>query len=475
MSVTGEPDARGLAAGERTRERGLAGIGAAIAERGFGAREALASLVALVAMLVFIAPGLRSLVPIGAPGSTLPRWILGVLHPLADTQLPLAFPLACTIIALISVAWLLILGDAESLPLKPVVWALGVVYVLLLLAPPLLSTDVFTYLASGRLQVLHGVNPYLNGPVVRPQDPVFGWTGLLWCDTPTVYGPIFTLLSAALANFSLSVGLWSLKLVAVLSAAACAALTWMIAKELGRPPMTAMLFVALNPVLLIHGIGGGHNDLMMLAVVLLAVWLTVVGRPAAGGATLSAAVAVKATAGLVLPFLIIGAGRTSARGSRRSAAGFAAGALLIGAVATLIYGFSWLRIPGTISRASARNVQEMSSIPGMLVSYSGFGTIGSAGRVVLAAAALACFLLAIRYALGGGQRWVTGAGVVVVASLALSIQLHPWYIALALPFAALSDSRRLRIGAVVLTFVALILMPSIREIVPIGLDWPYRG
>lgn len=450
---------------------GLIGL---LAARGYGAREALASLVALVAMLVFVAPGLRSLVPIGAPGSTLPAWLLGVFAPLADTQLPLALPLACVIIGLIALAWLVILRDAESLPLKPVVWSLAVVYLLLLLAPPLLSTDVFTYLSSGRLQVLHSVNPYLNGPVVRPQDPVFGWTGLLWCDTPTVYGPIFTLLSAALANFSLAVGLWSLKLVGALSAAACASLTWMIAKQIGRPPMTAMLFVALNPVFLIHGIGGGHNDLLMLAGVLFAVWLTVIARPAAGGAALATAVSIKATAGLVLPFVIIGAGRFSDRGARRSAAGFAGGALLIGTVATLIYGFSWLRIPGTISRASARNVQEMSSIPGMLVSYSGLGTIGSAGRVVLAAAALACFVLAIRHALKGGQRWITGAGVVVVTSLALSIQLHPWYIVLSLPFAALSDSRRLRVGVIVLTFIALILMPSVRYLAPVGLDWPYR-
>jgi alpha-1,6-mannosyltransferase len=357
--------------------------------------------------------------------------------------------------------------------MRPVLWAIGLIYAMLLIAPPLLSTDVFTYLSAGRLEVLHGINPYLHGPVVKPEDPVFGWTGLVWCDTPTVYGPVFSLFSAALANSSLAFGLWTLKAVAALSAVACAALTWSIAKAIDRPAIPAMLFVALNPVLLIHGIGGGHNDLLMLAAVLLAVRLAVGSRPAAAGGVLAAAVAIKATAGLVLPFLVIGAGRHVERGSRRAAAGFAAVFVTIGAVGTLIYGFSWLRIPSTIANGVTRNAGELSSIPGMIFGYGRLGELGAPARIVLGVAGLICLILAVRFALKGGERWISGAGFAILAAMVFTSQLHPWYIVLVLPFAALSDDRRVKGGAIALTIAVLLAIPLIRHLSPIGYAWPY--
>ena len=440
------------------------------ADRGFGGREALAAMVVLTAVLVLLSTNLRWLVPIGAPGSTLPRWILGPIASLGNHDLPIAGPIAAASFGLLTLGWLLVLRDAESLPLRAVMWAIGVIYAMLLIAPPLLSTDVFTYLSAGRLEVLHGINPYLHGPVVKPEDPVFGWTGLVWCDTPTVYGPIFSLISAALANSSLAFGLWTLKLVAALSALACAALTWSIAKAIGRPAMPAMLFVALNPVLLVHGIGGGHNDLLMLAAVLLAVRLAVGARPMAAGGVLASAVAIKATAGLVLP---IGAGRRADRGARRAAAGFAAVFVTIGAVGTLVYGFSWLRIPSTIANGVSRNAGELSSIPGMIAGYGRLGELGAPARIVLGVGALICLIAAVRFALKGGDRWIAGAGFAVLAAMVFTSQLHPWYIVLVLPFAALSDDRRVKGGAIALTIAVLLAIPLIRHLSPIGYAWPY--
>ena len=473
MSITEDLGSGGsalkTAVGRRPR------IVSVLADRGFGSREALAALVALIALLVLAAPAVRWLVPIGAPGSRLPDWIVGPLSPLAGNRLPGGPPVGWAILLLVTLCWLVVMSDCESLALKPVVWSIGIVYGLLLIAPPLLSTDVFTYLSAGRLQVLHGVNPYLHGPVVRPQDPVFAWTGLVWCDTPTVYGPVFSLLSAGLAGFGLAFGLWAMKLIAVLSAAACAALVWSIAKRLNRPAMTAMLFVALNPVLLAHGIGGAHNDLLMLAVVLLAVRLVIDAKPVHAGAVLAGAMAIKPTAGLVLPFLIIGAREYSIRGGRRCAAGFAAAGGALAALGFAIYGATWLAVPITISRGPARQVGVLESIPGMFAGYLRLGTIGPVASGVLVFAAVVAIILAGRFALRGEGRWVTATAVGVMTTLAFATQLHAWYILLALPFAALSPDARVRKAAIALTITVLLVIPAIRGILPIGVTWPYKG
>lgn len=474
MSITedlGGPGTGRLKSRAHTRPR----IAEALAERGFGSREALAAQVALVGLLVLAAPAVRWLVPIGAPGSRLPDWIVGPLSPLAGNRLPGGPPVGWAILLLITLSWLIVLTDCESLALKPVMWSIGIIYGLLLIAPPLLSTDVFTYLSAGRLQVLHGVNPYLHGPVVRPQDPVFAWTGLVWCDTPTVYGPAFSLLSAGLAGFGLAFGLWSMKLIAALSAVACAALVWSIAKRLGRPAMTAMIFVALNPVLLAHGIGGAHNDLMMLAAVLFAVRLVIDAKPVHAGAVLAGAMAIKPTAGLVLPFLIIGAREYALRGGRRCAAGFAGAGAVLAGIGFAIYGFSWLAVPITISRGPARQVGVLESIPGMFAGYLRLGTIGPVASAVLVSAAVVAIALAVRFALAREGRWITAAAIGVMTTLAFATQLHAWYILLALPFAALSPDARVRKAAVAMTVTVLLVIPAIRGILPIGVTWPYKG
>ncbi len=458
-----------------TSKDSIARFAKACASVGIGAREALATIIGVTLILVLLAPRVRWLVPVGAPGSTVPNWIMGPLAPLAGSQIPFGKALALGLFAVMAMAWIVVVADADSLPFRAVVWGIGIVYALLLIAPPLLSTDVFTYLSAGRLEMLHGVNPYLHGPVVRPQDPVFAWTGLIWCDTPTVYGPLFSLLSAGLAGFGLAFGLWALKLIAVAAAAACAALTWSIAKQLDRPPVPATLFVALNPVLLAHAIGGAHNDLLMLATVLVAVKLCISAKPAKAGAAVAVAVAIKATAGLVLPFLIIGARGYAERGGRLVALGFAAAGAIVGGIGIWIYGLSWLAIPITVSRGPARHVGELNSVPGFLAGYLRLGAIGPVTSALLVAAAVVSIGLSIRFALKGGDRWLAAAAFAVVSTLAFSTQLHAWYILLCLPLAALSNDPRARKAAIAITIAVLVLIPSVRALLPIGGTWPYGG
>ena len=63
--------------------------------------------------------------------------------------------------------------------------------------------------------------------------------------------------------------------------------------------------LGLNPVWLLWGVGGAHNDLLMLAALTAAATLALAGAHGRAGAALAAAVAVKASAGLALPFVLL--------------------------------------------------------------------------------------------------------------------------------------------------------------------------
>ncbi len=165
--------------------------------------------------------------------------------------------------------WLLyvaVLVRARDLPARSVLWVIAGLHLLFLLAPPLLSQDVFSYIAYARLGVEHSLNPYTHSPLDIPGDPVFAFAGSK--DAVSVYGPLFTLLTYALAPLGVAGAFWVLKGVAAACSFGVVVLVWKGAKALGRDPVVPALLVGLNPLMLVHVVGGAHNEaLVMLLVV----------------------------------------------------------------------------------------------------------------------------------------------------------------------------------------------------------------
>ncbi len=182
--------------------------------------------------------------------------------------------------------------------------------------PILISTDVFSYIAYARMGVEHGLNPYLHGPVAIVGDPVFRYVGHDWSHVATAYGPIYTLLSYPLAPLGVVGALWGMKLEALFASAGMLALTWRCARARDLDPALAILAVGANPLYVIYGLGGAHNDLIMMLAMMAAVSLTVAGAPtsrreATAAALVVAGALVKATVAALLPFMILSRGRSS--------------------------------------------------------------------------------------------------------------------------------------------------------------------
>jgi alpha-1,6-mannosyltransferase len=214
------------------------------------------------------------------------------------------------------------------------------------------------------------------------------------------------------------------------------------ARRLGADPLRAAAFVGLNPLLLVWAVGGAHNDLLATVVVLGGVRLAIAGRARGSGALLVLAAALKASAGVALPYAVIGA-----RERRRALAGalLAAGAVVMAAVA--VFGAD---VTGFVQ--ANRDQQQMvarTSVPNQLGVLLGSDGITPAIRA-LAFAVLAATLSWTLSRAWRGADWIACAGWATLALIACSAWVMPWYAVWLLPLAAIGRDRRLTAATLVL-------------------------
>lgn len=394
--------------------------------------------VAAAALPSFFVPAARS----GMPG-----WMQG---PLADLAPSPGLTVSLLLIAAMYAGYLLVVRYSDSV--RPA-WALGAilaVHLVFLLAPPLLSTDVFGYLAYGRLWGVHGLNPYTHAVEEIPTDVINNYLSRAWPESlSTPYGPLFVLLASALAKLPIAAGLWFLKVLSTASALGCTLLVWRCAKRLGRPAVPAALFVGLNPLWLAWAVAGAHNDTLMMLLVLAGVTLAVSQHERLAGGALALAIAVKATAGLALAFLWLGSDR---RGS--VLLGALSAGVVIAAVSLAALGTDVLHYPATLAEQGSHVSRQ--NVPQHLGHLLGFGGI-TPGLKLVAAVCFFAALAALLFSVWRGADWIGAAGWATVAFLITTTSLHPWYIVALLPLAAIADSARLRVAALAMTALLILV------------------
>ncbi|POX43823.1 polyprenol phosphomannose-dependent alpha 1,6 mannosyltransferase MptB [Streptomyces sp. Ru72] len=135
----------------------------------------------------------------------------------------------------------------------------------LLLAPPLFSRDVYSYLAQGAMVHAH-LDVYAYGPA-QLGGPLADEVAPVWRDTAAPYGPVFLVVASALSGLTrgeLPAGLLGMRLVALLGVALMAFALPRLARHCGADPAAALWLGALNPLVLLHLVAGAHNDAIML-------------------------------------------------------------------------------------------------------------------------------------------------------------------------------------------------------------------
>ncbi len=164
------------------------------------------------------------------------------------------------------------------------------------------------------------------------------------------------------------------------------------------------------------------------------------------------AIAVKLSAGLLLPFALArGLARKTRTGRFDMLAGAGVAALALGGFAFALFGTGPLHLPSTLS--TIQNQGDWHSIPGFIATRLGFAAVGHVTGYVLAAVFVVVLLVLLRRVARGQIDWIDGAGWATVAILLTTSSLLPWYVAWLIPFAALASDRRLWKIAIVMTGV----------------------
>jgi alpha-1,6-mannosyltransferase len=455
IEATTQTPARGTGDGRRSpRARGEADS----VERPHRSRALRAlgagGLLGILASVFLLSAGTASNPTIYVPARTggWPDWLAGPLRGLGMGAISSSEFQALTLIMCAGYVAALVAAHARTLSLRAIVVAIVAANLILLLGPPLISQDVFGYLAFARMGVLHGLDPYTHVAFQAPTDPIYPFIG--WPFQHSPYGPLFTLASYATAPLGLAGGLWTLKAVVVAGSLAAVALTARAAGAMGHSRRYAAAFVGLNPVMLELAVGGAHNDTIVLAFLAGALALTAGASPRfrGGALSLAAGIGVKVTAGIVLPFLMLAP--STWRERTRVALAAILGLALVAGLGLIGFGSHALGFLGAVGEQ--QQLVAVHSIPAETARLVGLqGTPGWWRHCFVAV-----FVLVLAYSLwrtARGADWRVAAGWSTLALLLSTAWLLPWYAIWPLPLAAVGGDRRLRAATLVVCAYAILI------------------
>jgi hypothetical protein len=286
-----------------------------------------------------------------------------------------------------------------------------------LAGPLLISRDVYSYWASGRVVAVHDANPFTTVPATFPQDPAT--RAAAWREQTSVYGPVFALASAAVAGVGgRSAESTALAFRAIAAGAGIAATV--LAAMIARRKAFAAAFLGWNPIVALSFAGGGHNDAWMLVLLLAALALAARKRDFEGGVLWVLAAAIKAPAFALLLLQL-------PRSRRGLGIGAALAAVVSAAVATVVFGPAWLAAGSQLAGRETR--------VGLPARLEQLGVAkGVAHTLAYATLAAGCLWLARRVT-RGRPSLALGSSMLVVSSA----WVLPWYATWPVALAAVEE------------------------------------
>jgi hypothetical protein len=349
-------------------------------------------------------------------------------------------------------------------PLRPLVTICAVWATPLLFGPPIFSRDVYSYAADG-LMVSRHLEPNLYGPATLGGSHFLDPVSDVWLYTRSPYGPLFLRIAGWIVPFShynLLGTVMMLRLVAVFGVVLMGIALPKLAGALGKDPARAFWLGVCNPLALIHFIAGGHNDALMVGLMVAGLALAALKRPVAGILVCVVAATVKAPAAIAVVFIILETVRGLPRRQRLSTlarlTAISVGTFMLISWATRL-GWHWLGalgVPGV-----NRSLLTPSTLAAHYLSipfghYSTFLSLTRGVSLVLTVAGVA-YLMWRAPRIGTMRACAYALGLVV----ALGPIVLPWYALWALVLMAAVGNRWDRLYAVIATLVfLLVLQPS---------------
>ena len=200
------------------------------------------------------------------------------------------------------------LRGVQSLPIQATVFAAGAAVLLsYVFSPVMFSTDIFAYAMYGRTASVYGGNPYAETMPFPDTDPFYIQFAEVYL--PSWYGPVWTFISAGvtwLTGENLGVTVLVFRLVSIVSALAASGFIWSCLRKYSPENATRGLVLFLwNPLLVMETGMSGHNDPVMLALVICGVWLHLRGHKAGAVMALTLSALVKFLTGMLIPLYML--------------------------------------------------------------------------------------------------------------------------------------------------------------------------
>ncbi|MCC6176274.1 MAG: glycosyltransferase family 39 protein [Chloroflexi bacterium] len=326
---------------------------------------------------------------------------------------------------------------------------------------PLLSSDVFKYVMTGRIFAVYHENPFLRVPADFPDDRFYDL--VYWKAVGNAHGPIWRLFEGASAlaggerctTAILAMKLWP----ALAYLATVSTLYLMLRRHQPKRAVVGTVLYAWNPLVLLEALQNGHNDVVAMLPALLAIWAGLSGRWRVAFPLLALGVLVKPLAAAFGPVLLIVALRQGQRASANAAIGIGLGAALV-VLAVLPFWRGLDTLQG-LERGSI-----FSASPAELL-VIGLQTVGQPLDTAMTAArttaGIAFVGLAVVSLLGAWRARLTlvGAAFAVICTylLVASQWFNPWYLLWLAPLTALASCWRTRaLGLAFLLLAPLIYL-----------------
>ncbi len=457
MDPTTGPSSDPLPSGDEAQPRGLV------------LRPALLGFVAMVAIAIGASLP-SSPFKLELPGV----WFFGVPGSSNASTWGLYFTLAAVyggLLLLMRVWWGMtrLYSRCPGVPLKRMMAVFALWSSPMLVIAPLFSRDAYSYAAQGEMVTRH-MNPYLYGPFELGNNAYTAPVDRLWGNAPAPYGPLFLQIDGFFARVTFHNELATivlLRLLAVVGVLLIAACVPRLARLYHRDGAELFTLMVLNPVTLLHLIGGAHNDALMLGLLIAGLTAAKEKRPIVAILLCALATAIKAPAALGV--LYVGWSWLGSQASVRDRIRpvVTAGLICAGVLGFFSYvsglGWGWITIlgtPGAVRSWTAPTTSLALAFTG-LAHFVGVG-VGLGGVLtvcrffgLLTAGIAAVWLLFNSDRIGA----LKALGITLLLFVILGPVVQPWYLSwglILLAPVALGRLRSLIIGlSMVTAFIEL--------------------
>lgn len=368
--------------------------------------------------------------------------------------------------------------EVHSIRRTFIAWTLPLIF-----TAPVFTQDIYSYLAQGSI-VANGMDPYSAGPVelLGTENHLARSVPFIWAESPSPYGPVALAIAAFISNLtgdSIALGVIAHRLVSLVGLIVAAWAIERLALRCHVSPTTALWLGILNPLTILHLVGGIHNESIMLGFLLVgmeaglrgvdnfqarkytAAWVFIL----ASGSLIACAGMVKVTGFIALGFV----GMAMAcvwhqRGMSRWLALFFAVVvqvlvlIITVAVVSVLTGIGLGWVTGQGGAASIRSWMSITTDLGVIFGFIGMlldlGDHTDALLLITRGIGLAIaagFIVRMLFAtLKGTIHPLGGLGVSTFVLVILFPVVHPWYLLWAIvPLSAWANRRFFRVAVVV--------------------------